>query len=66
MIQNYWISPLLIQNSEALSFALLGHLLKLFNIFVMVAASSTPWLDEVGQSVFSNDVLCVKVLESTR
>ena len=40
------------------------HLLKLFNVSVMVAASSILSLDEVGHSVFPYDVFSVKVLEN--
>lgn len=64
------IFPLLTLICEACStFALLitvvlDHLLKLFNISVMVAASSILGLDEVGQSVSPNEVFRVKVLES--
>lgn len=42
------------------------HLLKLFHVSVMVAASSTLRLDEVGHSVFPYDVFSVKVLENAR
>lgn len=44
---------------------LFPHLLKLFYISVVVAASSTPCLEEVGQSV-SPAVFCVNVLENAR
>lgn len=41
-----------------------SYLLKLFNIFVMVAALSTLCLNEGGQRVFAKGVFSVNVLEN--